>query len=348
LRDFFAAQTLSAGSSGFLQDAYTRRATGADPGTPVDGLINYESVLLEMNASGKLPEPLELIYPSDGVITAEYPFTVLAGASAAARDASRKVTDYLRTPAVQRRIMELTHRRPAVPGVSRAAEFGSALLVELPFPAQADVVDTLLTSWFDKIRRPSRTIYVLDTSGSMVQDDRIGALKRALAGLSGADASLVGQFRRFRAREEVTLLPFNEVPGTPTTFTVPENDPGPVRRQIADAADALQAEGGTAIYDSVERAYGVAAAQIAADPDRFTSIVLMTDGANTAGQDAAAFRGFVQARPAALRSVAVFCVLFGEGDRTEMADIATLTGGKVFDARTASLSEVFKEIRGYV
>lgn len=348
LRNFFAAQTLSAGSSGYLQDAYTRRATGADPGPAVDGLVNYESVLLGMNAGGRLPEPLELIYPSDGVVTAEYPFTVLAGASDAARDASRKITDYLRTPDVQRRIMELTHRRPAVPGVSRAAEFGNATLVELPFPGQADVVDTLLTSWFDKIRRPSRTIYVLDTSGSMAEDDRIGQLKRSLAGLSGADASLTGQFRQFRAREEVTLLPFSDRPQEPRTFTVAVNDPGPVRRQISDAGNALRTGGGTAIYDSVERAYVVAAQQIAADPDRFTSIVLMTDGASTAGSDASAFRAFAENRPAALRGVPVFCVLFGDGDSGEMNDIATLTGGTAFDARTAPLPEVFQEIRGYV
>jgi Ca-activated chloride channel family protein len=174
LRDFFAAQTLAAGSSGFLQDAYVRRATGVDPGEPVDGLINYESVLQEMNAAGTLPEPLELIRPADGVVTAEYPFTVLAAASPEARDAPRRLTEYLRTPDVQRAIAERTHRQPAVPGVL-PAPVGTA--VELPFPAQADVVDALLTSYFDKLRRPSRTIYVLDTSGSMA-GDRIAAPER--------------------------------------------------------------------------------------------------------------------------------------------------------------------------
>ncbi len=348
MRAFFSAQTLSAGSSGFLQDAWTRRATGADPGPPVDGLVNYESVLLGMNASGTLPEPLELIYPSDGVVTADYPFTVLAGVPDPLRDAARRLTDHLRTPDVQRRIMELTHRRPAVPGVPKAPELGGATLVELPFPAQADVVDTLLTSWFDRIRRPSRTIYVLDTSGSMQEEDRIGRLRGALAGLAGADPSLTGRFRRFRAREQVTLLPFSDGPRAPQTFTVAENDPGPVRQQIADAGTVLAPGGQTAIYDSVRRAYELAGQQIAADPDRFTSIVLMTDGANTVGSDAAAFRAFADARPAAVRGVPVFCVLFGDGVNAEIDDIARETGGRTFDARTTSLAEVFKDIRGYV
>lgn len=348
LKDFFAAQTLAAGSSGFLQDAHVRRATRADPGPPVDGLINYESVLLGLNAAGTLPEPLELIYPADGVITAEYPFTVLAPASQQAWDDHRKLTGYLRTPAVQQALMDRTFRRPAVPGVPLAPVLGTATLVELPFPAQAEVVDTLLTSYFDKIRRPSRTIYVLDTSGSMGQDDRIGDLRRSVAGIAGADPSLTGQYRRFRGREEVTPLPFSTNPGTPQTFVVDENDPGPTRAQIADAGNALQADGGTAIYDSLRRAYDIAGEQIATDPDRFTSIVLMTDGENTEGSDVGAFRDYAGSRPEDLRTVPVFTVLFGESDNEQMTEVATLTGGRTFDAGTAPLAEVFKEIRGYV
>ena len=346
LRDFFAAQTLAAGSSGFLQEAFVRRATGADPGEPVDGLINYESVLLAMNAAGSLPEPLELIRPADGVVTAEYPFTVLSAASPEARDAHRRLTEYLRTPDVQRAIAERTHRRPAVPGVLPAPAGGTS--VELPFPAQAEVVDALLTSYFNKLRRPSRTIYVLDTSGSMEGDERIGALRRSLAGLAGADPSLTAQYRRFRGREQVTLLPFATMPAAPQTFTVAEDDPGPDRRRIADAGAALQPGGETAIYDSLQAAYRIAEQQIADDPDRFTSIVLMTDGENTTGADLAAFQAFAASRSAALRDVPVFCVLFGETNADEMAEVAGLTGGRTFDARTAPLAEVFQEIRGYV
>ncbi|WP_232660514.1 substrate-binding domain-containing protein [Pseudonocardia sp. TRM90224] len=349
LRSFFAAQTLAAGSSGFLQDAYVRRAAGTDPGPAVDGLINYESVLLAMNAVGNLPEPLELIRPADGVVTAEYPLTVLAGVPDRVRDEHRKLTEYLRTPDVQRAIMERTHRRPAVPGIPLAAELNSpTTLVELPFPSTAGIVDVLLTSYFDKIRRPSRTVYVLDTSGSMSKDDRIGQLRRSLAGLAGADTSLTGQFRRFRGREEVSLLPFSSAPAPVQTFTIKEDDTGPDRQRVADAAQQLVAGGDTAIYDSLEAAYRLAGEQIRAEPDRFTSIVLMTDGENTSGADLSAFRSYIGTRPPELRGVPVFCILFGESDNAEMAEIAALTGGRTFDARTTSLPEVFKEIRGYV
>ena len=246
---------------------------------------------------------------------------------------------------MQRAIAERTHRQPAVPGVVPASAGTS---VELPFPAQADVVDALLTSYFDKLRRPSRTIYVLDTSGSMQGDERIGALRRSLAGLAGADPSLTAQYRRFRGREQVTLLPFNSSPQSPQTFTVDEDNPGPDRQRIADAGAALYPGGDTAIYSSLLEAYRIAEEQIAADPDRFTSIVLMTDGENTSGADFEDFQAFAGSRSAALRGVPVFCVLFGESNAEEMEEVARLTGGRTFDARTAPLAQVFQEIRGYV
>lgn len=348
LTDFFSAQTLSAGSSGFLQEAYIGRATGADPGPAVDGLINYESVLLSMNAAGNLPEPLELIYPTDGVVTADYPFTVLNSASEETRDAHRRLTEYLRTTEVQQRIMDSGHWRPAIPGVPLAAEFGTATLVELPFPASSAVVDTLLTSWFDKVRRASRTIYVLDTSGSMDRDNRMPLLHSALARLAGADTSLVGQFRRFRGREEVVLLPFASAPKEPKLFTVPQDDPQPVLDRIAAEGNALTAGGETAIYTTLEAAYVLAEVQIQADPDRFTSIVLMTDGENTTGADFAAFRNIFDNRPNAVRAVPVFPVLFGESNVAEMEELAAVTGGRTFDARDGSLDAAFTEIRGYV
>jgi Ca-activated chloride channel homolog len=45
--------------------------------------------------------------------------------------------------------------------------------------------------------------------------------------------------------------------------------------------------------------------------------------------------------------VPTFTILFGEGNVDEMSQVATLTGGKSFDAREASLSAAFTDIRGY-
>ncbi|SDO31436.1 vWA domain-containing protein [Lentzea jiangxiensis] len=340
LKQFFSAQTLSAGSSGWLSEAYTRRARGEDPGAGVDGLINYESVLLS------LPEPLTLVYPSDGVVTADYPLTLLTSASAEAREAHRKLSDHLRGADVQRRIVETTHRRPAVPQVQLGDRFAVKDLVELPFPGSQSAVDGLITTYFDQLRRPSRTLYVLDTSGSM-QGDRIEGLRQALTGLTGADESLAGRFSRFHGREQVTLLPFSSTARPPLTYEVPQDDPRPVLDRIRSTATSLDAAGGTAIYSSLRGGYDVLRRQVDADPDRFTSIVLMTDGENTGSEGVTDFQLFHQALPRDLKGVPIFPVLFGESATAEMEQVAKMSGGKVFDARSRSLSSAFKEIRGY-
>ncbi|MGI5507303.1 substrate-binding domain-containing protein [Lentzea sp. CA-135723] len=340
LKQFFSAQTLSAGSSGWLSEAYVRRAGGQDPGAKVDGLINYESVLLS------LPQPLTLIYPNDGVVTADYPLTLLTSASSEARDAHQKLSDYLKSPDAQRKIMETTHRRPGVPQVPLDGKFTVKDLVELPFPGSQSAVDGLITTYFDQLRRPSRTLYVLDTSGSM-QGDRIDGLRQALTGLTGADSSLAGKFSRFHGREQVTLLPFSSSAKPAMKYEVPQDNPQQVLDQIRSTATSLEASGGTAIYSSLRGGYDVLRQQIDADPDRFTSIVLMTDGENTGSEDVNEFSRFHDGLPANLKGIPIFPVLFGESATTEMEQVAKISGGKVFDARSRSLSAAFKEIRGY-
>ncbi|MFD1052185.1 VWA domain-containing protein, partial [Kibdelosporangium lantanae] len=143
------------------------------------------------------------------------------------------------------------------------------------------------------------------------------------------------------SREEVTMLPFNTHPTAPRTFTLPESAPQAELDQIKSFAGGLVADGGTAIYDSLTRAYQILGA---ADADHFTSIVLMTDGENQNGSDLSGFQSAYQNLP---HQIPVFTVLFGEGSQDELNQVATLTGGKVFDARNTDLTKVFQEIRGY-
>ncbi|MCX5392876.1 substrate-binding and VWA domain-containing protein [Streptomyces sp. NBC_00094] len=322
LKEFFAGQTLTSGSSGWLATAYGRR-------TDVDALVNYESVLL--SAPGKLT----VIRPSDGVVTADYPFTLLTSARAEAKEAAGRLTTYLRTPDAQRRITETTLRRPVVPGVHPAAALARDQRRELPFPGSRAVADGLLDAYDNTLRRPSRTVYVLDTSGSMA-GGRLERLKTALAELTGD----------FRDREEVTLMPFGSTvkQHEVRTHTVDPASPRAALDAIRTDAGKLSASGGTAIYSSVQEAYRF----LGTTPgDTFTSIVLMTDGENTDGDPASAFDAFYRSLPAEQQRTPVFPILFGDSDRGELDHIASLTGGKLFDAQQGSLDGAFEEIRGY-
>ncbi|GLW05981.1 VWA domain-containing protein [Microtetraspora sp. NBRC 13810] len=337
LKEFFSAQRLTAGSSGWLADAYVRQGG-------VDGLVNYESVLLGLGA--RLPEPLTLIYPTDGVVTADYPLTLLASAAPEKKALYDKAAAWLRSTPVQQEIMTTTFRRPIVPSVRPDARFGTAQLLELPFPNRRAAADGLIDAYLNQVSVPSQALFVLDTSGSMA-GARIDGLRQALVALTGADTSASGTFSRFRNREKVTMIPFNSAPAAPEEFTLPEKAPEPVLRQIRGFAEGLREGGGTAIYDGLRVAYERAGEQLAAAPGSYTSVVLMTDGENTEGADYAAFEAFYRALPAEQRRVRTFVVLFGESDVAEMTKLAALTGGATFDARTGSLAAAFKEIRGY-
>ncbi|WP_367321095.1 substrate-binding domain-containing protein [Streptomyces sp. HUAS ZL42] len=319
LKDFFRGQKLTSGSSGWLAAAYQRRGN-------VDALLNYESVLEGIPG-------LTVIRPRDGVVTADYPLTSLAATDAATREDVRRLTEALRTPEIQRAITTKTHRRPVVPAVRPATGLDTSRRRELPFPGSRSVADGLLDSYENELRRPSRTVYVLDTSGSM-EGDRLRRLKQALTDLTGD----------FRDREEVTLMPFGSDVKSVRTHVVSPSDPQSGLDGIRKDTRELNADGDTAIYTSLQKAYDHLGTD---DRDTFTSIVLMTDGENTAGADAGDFDDFYRGLSTARQQIPVFPILFGDSDRSELEHIAELTGGRLFDAQKGSLDGAFEEIRGY-
>jgi Ca-activated chloride channel family protein len=338
LTGFFVGQQLTAGSTDWLTDAFVRRNTGADEGGAIDGLVSYEASLRSLNTAGSLPEPLTVVYPKDGVVSADYPFTLLAGATDDVRGGYDRLADYLTTAEVQRSIVDKTARRAAVPRVP-LPDRAPKSLVELPFPDTRPAIDALLTAYFDRLRKPARTVYVLDLSGSM-KGNRLAALKTALSNLTGVNTSLSGRYCQFRSREEVILLPFSTTPGAPRTFTVSAESPQASRNTIRAAINALAVSGDTAVYDSLVRAHGL----FGGAEDRFLSIVLMTDGESNTGRTLTDFTGYVSSAP---RAVRVFPILFGEAAERQMRTVADVTGGELWDARKADLGKAFCQIRGY-
>ncbi|MEU9031278.1 VWA domain-containing protein [Streptomyces sp. NPDC048383] len=333
LKGFFNGQKLTSGSSGWLVTAYAKR-------DDVDALVNYESVLLSMN--DRAEQPLTVIRPKDGVVTAHYPLTLLTSAPAGARESGRALTEYLRGADAQRAITSGTLRRPVAAGVAPAAGLDPAVRRELPFPGSRAVADGLLASYENELRRPSRTVYVLDTSGSMAEEDRIGRLKAALTELTGTGSS--GPGHRFRDREEVTLLPFGDKVKKVLTHVVEPGSPGASLDAIRGDVASLRPEGGTAVYGSLKAAYQHLGQ---GNADAFTSIVLMTDGQS--GDKVQDFDSFYAGLPEGRKHTPVFAVLFGDSDRKELTHITELTGGRLFDATdgNGSLDGAFEEIRGY-
>jgi Ca-activated chloride channel family protein len=258
-----------------------------------------------------------------------------------------RVVRFFTAPDQQRWIMQNTDRRPVIPQVKPDDRFPDQVLVELQFPSTLSVVNALLDAYLNEIRPPAHAVFVLDTSGSM-DGERMAALKKALTGLTGLDDSLTGQFARFRAREELTFITFSGQVDQVQDFTIDTTDPnGPSLTAVRDFVNSLQAGGDTAIFSALGTAYRRAVAALQADPTRFTSVVLMTDGENNTGVSFSAFTGLFRSLGPTAEQIKTFPVLFGDADPQELHEVADRTGGEVFDSRSESLSVVFKEIRGF-
>ncbi|MFF7788916.1 substrate-binding domain-containing protein [Streptomyces sp. NPDC007991] len=335
LRGFRSGQTLTADTGPALVDSYV------DHQDEANALITYESDLLALNATDRLDDRLEIVRPEDGMVLADFPLLLLNPAHRTAYD---KVTQWLRRDSVQRQLMRDTLRRPVNTAVTRDPRLREPVGNALFYPDRPAVVETLLADYGDPGRRTtSQVVFLLDFSGSM-RGARMAALRRAFAGLSGADPSASGKFTRFYRGERLTVVRFGGRVLEEKTVTVT----GP--KDLTALAGTV-ARGGygdaTAVWSALDHGYRTAARERAADPDRSVSLVLMTDGENNAGLSYAEFVRRHKALPPGVRAaVHTYPVHFGEADARELRRAAARTGGRMVDAAGSSLSEAFKEIRG--
>ncbi len=329
----------------------------------VNAFINYESWLLSLNQSGKLKERLTLVYPHEGVATADYPLMLLNDAK---RAQYLKVVEYLKGEAAQTWLARTTLRRPVNPQVA-AAQAGlfptGGMLVELPFSTDRALADGLVNAYLNEFRTPIASTFVLDVSGSMNQNGRRQQLVEALQYIAGDDASLTGRIARLTSREKVWLLPFSERVQSPTYFELPASvgtgtskglgvatDTAAKQKvlgEVRDYAESLRMAGGTALYDAVLVALTSMNTERQREPGYQYSVVAFTDGEANKGRTLEEFKAAYAQLPEDVRAIPVFLVLFGEANEQALREVVNTTGGRLFDARKTSLYSVFKDIRAY-
>lgn len=330
---FSAGQELTSGSSGWLADKFAE-----DP-SRVDGIVNYDSVLRGLSVDGK---PLTIVTPSDGVITADYPFALLASAADEKAQLYDEAVSWLTTDEAQSSIAATTHR------YTRTEPVNSQLVFELPFPGKLSVVQDLISTYLADIKKPSRMVFTIDTSGSMA-GDRMDALKQALTSMTSQRSDQ--SFLTFRNRESVRYVVFSSSVTDEKEFAFTDSNRDDELAKATDYINGLGVGGGTAIYDALETSYTRAVAAKAEPGDSFTSVVLFTDGENNGASTFADFAAWYREQrsdDSGIQTIPTYVVRFGESSADEMQQIAELTGGRVFDATSdGGLTGAFAEIRGY-
>lgn len=356
IADFLRGYKIVGDNSTYLSEQFILQQ-----GTKANAFINYESWLLSLNASGKLREKLKLIYPYEGVSTADYPFMLLNDQR---RADYLKITEYLKGDAAQTWLARQTLRRPIKPEIAAKVEDllpKQGLQVELPFSPDRALADGLIAAYLNEFRTPIASTFVLDTSGSMQGGGRRQQLVDAMAYIAGADPSLTGRIARLTSREKIWLQPFAETPYGLMGFEVPaeraqakgvqqQADSDAKQKVLGDVrafAEGLQMQGGTALYDAVYQSLQHMLRERQKNPKYQYSVVAFTDGENNKGRSLEQFKRDYAALPEDVRGIPVFWVLFGEANEGALKELAKLTGGQVFDARKRTLYSVFKDIRAY-
>lgn len=329
LNELFQAQSMIAGSSGWLRDSFLENPDRAD------AIVNYESTLHQMRQEGA---PIKVIVPADGVVSADYPLsTMTEPRNPNAAEQVAALSEWLLKH--QDQIAD-SFRRPVGDVQNLPAELSGQTIIELPFPSSYTTVEALLDRYNNDYRQRGSTTFILDTSGSM-EGDRIASLKRIMTSLIDGSAATTTGDVALRDNEKVTFQAFSTVPAEPLTGEFNRNDPA-VEQRFRAYIDNLRAEGQTAIYDTLWQALKNS------DPnDGISSIVLFSDGEVTQGLDYHRFEAAYKGLSPEQRSIPVFIILYGEANAAEMEKLAELTGGKVFDAVNGDLADAFKEIRGY-
>ncbi|MBV8700841.1 MAG: substrate-binding domain-containing protein, partial [Bradyrhizobium sp.] len=329
----------SAGSSGWLADLYR---DGERSGAHYQAMWNYEAIIKETNDKLKADggELLYAIYPADGVAVADSPLGFVdRGRGREVETFFNDLQAFLLKGDTQARIAKTGRRveleRAALLAADDATNLDPARPVTVVRPPEPSVIQTALSAYQDALRRPSLTALCLDLSGSMQgngERELLDAMRFLLT-----PARTREMLVQWSKQDLIVVLPFNDH----VLWSAISNGSEKDQAALLARALTLRAGGGTDFYTCGAQA--LAAMKPALDAGQhLAAIVIMTDG-----KSQGSMATFETPWRAEGHRVPVFGVTFGdEADRTQLDNLAKLTGGRVFDG-TKNLAEAFRAVRGY-
>ncbi|MBZ0284594.1 MAG: VWA domain-containing protein [Anaerolineae bacterium] len=261
----------------------------------------------------KPPEKLVALYPEEGTFWHEHPFGVVNAdwVTTEQKEGAALFTQYVLADAQQQLIMSEGFR-PVNNNIQLAFPFVDENGVTLEGPKtvfdvpSSDVIIAIQESW-SLVKKQADIILLMDISGSMLDEDKIGQAKQAaLRFLDEMDSS-----------NRVGLTVFSDVIST----RVPLGNFETVESDLRDTINRLQANGGTALYAALAQV--VEELNAADSDDRIRAVVVLSDGADTASNEQNVFLNDVlqaiEVSRSALNPVIVIPVAYGSN-----ADISTL------------------------
>ncbi len=304
------------------------------------------------------PEKLVALYPKEGTFWHEHPFAVPNAdwVTDEQRQAAKTFTEYIRSEAVQQKVMEAGFRPanptvqvgyPIVPELGVDPNQPSAVL-EVPDP---EVVAAVQSSW-QFVKKQADVLLVIDTSGSMDGDKISQARTAANAFLDNMPSqNRVGlvtfdsapQMYDFNLKSMVYLDANTLASSQPlVSFEGGQSD---IRQRI----DSLEAGGDTSLYDAIAQSIDLLKQAREDEDDRIQAIVVLSDGQDTSSMTALnSVIDLIRTNKEDRNPVIVIPVAYGgDADINALNGIARASATRVQSGDPQNITNVLEIISSY-
>jgi Ca-activated chloride channel homolog len=299
-----------------------------------------EVTLLDFNRERGSQPKLVAIYPEEGTFYSDNPFVVLDApwVDAAERQAAQRFQRFLAERIDARRAARFGFRpadldaepAPPIEHANGVDPEEPRRVLGLPEPR---VLDRLRQAWRED-RKPANIMLVVDTSGSMVEENRLARAKEGLEAF----------FRELSPNDRVGLTAFSDqirplLPVAPFRTA---------RDRLRRTVDGLVADGGTAIYDATVA--GLDAIRELNDRERINAVVILTDGEDT--DSSRTVDQVVQevGQGDASNRVRIFTIAYSAGATgaaENLERIAEASGGLAYTGDTDDIELVYRSISSF-
>ncbi len=320
----------------FIADQMRRRGPGYASAVAME-----EATLLDFNKDRRGQPKLIAIYPEEGTFYSDNPYIVLDApwVKPEQKEGANEFQKFLAaevSPEVAARAGFRPADLKAKPVAPITKENGvdpaqPKRVLGLPSPP---VLDRVRKTWRED-RKPANVLLVLDTSGSMNDENR---LMRAKDGLSTF-------LREVSPNDRVGLTIFSDrvrplVPIAPVRANKARLQ-GTIRDLIAD--------GGTAFHDAT--AEGVETVKRLGDRERINAVVVLTDGEDTdSSKSIDEVVEQLDAQGDSESAVRVFTIAFSAsavGAEDGLKRIAAASGGQSYEGSTDDIETVYRSISSF-
>ena len=300
-----------------------------------------EATLVAFNQDRGSQPKLVAIYPDEGTFFSDNPYIALSApwVSADQKAGAESFGKYLADNVDAKKAATFGFRaadlkakpEPPLTAVNGVDPDQPERVLGLPEPR---VLAKLKETWrLD--RKPANVLLVLDTSGSMTQENRLENAKQGLAAF----------ISQVQPQDNVGLTIFSDRIQPLVPIAPIKGNRAELRRIVTN----LVADGGTAIYDAT--AAGVDQVAQRADTSRINAVVLLTDGEDTdSTRSADQVVRELEGQGDSTKRVRVFTIAYSAGAAgaaENLERIAAASGGKAYVGKTSDIESVYRSISSF-